>query len=207
MTRVKLKEWSKDQAKKYRWEILAALLIVGLINGISTNYTTKNDGLSFTITIGMSVLGFILSVGIASFMVNIINDKEHSIDMLFKKFDKTIGKTLLVYLLESIWIFLYTLLLIVPGIIKSISYSLVTYILADDNYSDKTASEVLKLSEEMMKGHKMDFFILQLSFIGWHLLAIFTLGILEIWVLPYHAVANTKFLYDIKTEYENSQNQ
>ena len=48
-----------------------------------------------------------------------------------------------------------------------------------------------------MNGHKMDFFVLQLSFIGWHILAVFTLGLLEIWIVPYQKTAETKFLYDI----------
>ena len=54
----------------------------------------------------------------------------------------------------------------------------------------------------MMMGHKMDYFVLTLSFIGWHILAIFTLGLLEIWIIPYEKVATTKFLLDVKEAYE-----
>lgn len=98
-----------------------------------------------------------------------------------------------------IWIVLYALLLIIPGIIKAISYSLVSYILARG--TNASASEVLDLSAKMMEGHKMDFFLLNLSFIGWHILGILTLGILELWIYPYQQTANAKFLNDIMENY------
>ena len=62
--------------------------------------------------------------------------------------------------------------------------------------------DILKKSQDMMQGHRMDLFILSLSFIGWHILAIFTFGLLELWILPYQKTAETKFLYDVKTAYE-----
>lgn len=99
-------------------------------------------------------------------------------------------------------VFLYYLLLIVPGIIKTISYSLVPYILVDD--PNMSSGDVLDLSAKMMNGHKMDYFKLGLSFIGWHLLAALTLGILEIWIAPYQATAMTKFLSEVKSEYEKT---
>ena len=108
----------------------------------------------------------------------------------------------MVFIHQFAMVLLYTLLLIIPGMIKALGYSLVPYILAND--SNMGSDEVLKLSEKMMKGHKMDLFIFSLSFIGWHLLAIFTLGILEIWIIPYQETATTKYLLDIKAEYENN---
>lgn len=64
--------------------------------------------------------------------------------------------------------------------------------------------DILKKSEEMMNGHKMDYFMLCLSFIGWHILAFFTCFILEIWVLPYQTVAQVKFLSDVKAASEGT---
>ena len=69
--------------------------------------------------------------------------------------------------------------------------------MADEKYNDTKIPELLKLSENMMKGHKMDFFLLNLSFIGWHIL-------LEIWVAPYQQIAVTKFLTDVKESYEQN---
>ena len=97
---------------------------------------------------------------------------------------------------------LWTLLLIVPGIIKAFAYALVPYLLSDDKYKDLGYREVLKKSEEMMNGHKMDYFVLNLSFIGWYLLVLPTLGLILIWLSPYVTTAQVKFLNDVKEDFE-----
>lgn len=85
---------------------------------------------------------------------------------------------------QSLWIFLWTLLFIIPGVIKSYSYRLVPYIIAEN--PDMDTKEVLMRSEQLMRGNKWKSFIYDLSFIGWYILNIFTCGILGIfWVRPY----------------------
>ena len=110
----------------------------------------------------------------------------------------------LVNLLQCVFIFLWALLLIVPGIIKAFAYSLVPFLLADDKYKDLGYKAVLQKSEEMMNGHKMDYFVFNLSFIGWALLIPFTFGLILIWLAPYYTTAKTKFLNDIKTSQEGA---
>ena len=88
----------------------------------------------------------------------------------------------------SLFVSLWTLLLVIPGFVKACAYSQTMYILAEDPSIGPMAA--IKQSQEMMKGHKMEYFKLCLSFIGWSILASFTLGILFIWLLPY---ANTTF--------------
>ena len=84
----------------------------------------------------------------------------------------------------NLWILLWTLLFIVPGIIKSYSYRLVPYILAEN--PDIDTNEALRRSEQLMSGNKWETFIYDLSFIGWYILSIFTCGILSVfWVSPY----------------------
>nr|WP_314630592.1 DUF975 family protein [uncultured Mogibacterium sp.] len=84
----------------------------------------------------------------------------------------------------NLWILLWTLLFIIPGIIKSYSYRLVPYILAEN--PDIDTNEALMRSEQLMRGNKWETFIYDLSFIGWYILSIFTCGILSIfWVQPY----------------------
>ena len=84
----------------------------------------------------------------------------------------------------NLWVLLWTLLFIVPGIIKSYSYRLVPYILAEN--PDIDTNEALRRSEQLMRGNKWETFIYDLSFIGWYILAIFTCGILSVfWVSPY----------------------
>ncbi len=88
-----------------------------------------------------------------------------------------------VLFLQELFVFLWSLLLIVPGIIKGYAYSQALLILTDN--PDIGAREALRRSEEMMMGHKLDLFLLELSFIGWHLLALVTLGLSYIYVSPY----------------------
>ena len=71
----------------------------------------------------------------------------------------------------------------IPGVIKAISYSQMFYLMADN--PEMTAAEAQAKSMELMNGHKAEYFVLQLSFIGWIFLAALTLGILYIWLLPY----------------------
>lgn len=87
-------------------------------------------------------------------------------------------------LVQSLLIVLFTCLLIVPGIVKAYEYRMVPYLLAD--HTEMSWRDALKKSKEMMQGNKMDTFILDLSFIGWGLLAVCTCGILAVfWVTPY----------------------
>jgi len=203
MTRGELKEWAKGKIKGHIWELLVPILVAGLLTGLTigakANYT---DG-KFEYFAGYN-LGFFLyfvEVGLTYFMVQFINDKEYAFSDLFK-FAKDYVRIFVVNLLQCIFVFLWTLLLIVPGIIKGFAYSLVSFLLADEKYSDLGYMDVLKKSDEMMKGHKMDLFVFELSYIGWWILAGFTLGILCIWLVPYYTTAKYKFLNDIKTGYE-----
>ena len=84
---------------------------------------------------------------------------------------------------QYLWVFLWTLLFIIPGIIKTIAYSQMYYIIAE--YKDVSVTKAMRISIEITKGHKWDLFLMYLSFLGWEILAAFTLGILNLWLLPY----------------------
>ena len=195
-----VKQWAKEKVKGKRLTILVVLIILSALSGYSV-VNDKDGLLSSLLSIAMSLLLFIVTVGYAKFMLNFVNDKEYNLNQLWSYFGdwKNLAT---VWIHETIMIFLYFLLLIVPGIVKTISYSLVPYILVDD--PNMSSGDVLDLSSKMMNGHKMDYFKLELSFIGWHLLAVLTLGILEIWIAPYQATAMTKFLSEVKSEYEKA---
>ena len=115
----------------------------------------------------------------------------------FKSWGHNVGGMLLM----SVYIFAWTLLLIVPGIIKSFAYVLTPFILTDK--PELSANEAIELSMKMMDGHKLDFFILCLGFIGWYLLSILTLCIGMLWVTPYMYTTMAAFYEDVKTEYES----
>ena len=142
-----------------------------------------------------------MEIGLIRYMTAFIKEQPHAFELLFSKF-KDWKQVITTYLHQFVIVFLWTLLFIVPGIIKGYAYSLVSYILAEN--PDISSKDALDLSEKMMNGHKGDLFAFQLSFIGWHLLAILTLGILEIWIMPYQQTATTKFLLDIKESYEKN---
>lgn len=100
--------------------------------------------------------------------------------------------------LSTIYIFLWTLLLIIPGIIKSYSYALTPYILVE--HPEMSANEAIEESMRLMDGHKFDMFYLQLSFIGWAILSILSLGLGFFWLIPYQMTAQAAFYRDIKNE-------
>lgn len=98
-------------------------------------------------------------------------------------------------LLVYVYTFLWTLLFIIPGIIKSYSYSMTYYIRCDN--PSYTATQAIKESQRIMKGNKMRLFCLQLSFIGWSILGALCLGVGVLWVSPYYKAAEAEFYRDI----------
>ena len=203
MNRAELKKWAKEKIKGHVGELFVALFIASILTNLSIGGNANFDNSKVEVSLGfpIGIIFYFVEVGLAYYMINFINNKKHELKDLFSYFND-FGRIFLTGLLESVITALWTLLLIVPGIIKAIAYSLVPLILADDKYKDLGFMDTLKKSEEMMKGHKADYFMLELSFIGWHILAAFTLGLLEIWIMPYQATAKYKFLNDIKTQYE-----
>ena len=108
------------------------------------------------------------------------------------------------YLLQCLYLFLWSLLLVIPGIIKAMSYSQVNFILHDE--PSLAYDKAIERSMAMMDGHKWEYFCLLLSFIGWHLLGIITFGIGYLWVIPYEVKACAFFYEDLKKEYAAKQN-
>ena len=123
---------------------------------------------------------------------------------MFKLAFGAYGRNLAAMLLMSVFTLLWTLLFIIPGVIKTIAYSLTPYILKD--FPELTPNQVINLSQKMMKGHKLDFFCLVLSFLGWALLCILTLGIGTLWLSPYVYTSFAAFYQDVKAEYEAKVN-
>lgn len=113
------------------------------------------------------------------------------------------GRYLGGFLLMCIYVFLWSLLLYIPGIIKMFSYSMTFYIMRDN--PEMSGEQAIRRSMEMMKGHKMELFLLSLSFIGWILLCIITLGIGYLWIYPYMFTAHAAFYEELKKDYENTQ--
>ena len=99
----------------------------------------------------------------------------------------------------NLFISLWSLLLIIPGIVKAYAYSMTFFILAENK--GMPVLEAITLSRKMMDGHKMDLFLLFLSFIGWFFLVVITFGIAGIWVYPYFYATVTNFYLSVKEDY------
>lgn len=109
---------------------------------------------------------------------------------------KNFGSAFLLNLLNAIFVFLWSLLLIIPGIIKAYAYSMSFYILRDN--PEMSAGDARRASIEMMQGNKWRYFCLMFSFIGWYLLSILTFGILFFWIIPYTETAKAEFYESLK---------
>ncbi len=205
MERAELKKWAKEKIKGHIWEILIPIIVAGILSSLTIGQkVTFDEGtLHFDGGVSLGLFFYFVQVGLALFMVKFVNGEKGEFKDLFY-YTKDYVRIFLTGLLETIFVFLWTLLLIVPGIIKGFAYSLVTLLLADEKYIDLGSRDILKKSEEMMRGHKMELFVFELSYIGWHFLAIFTLGLLEIWIVPYYTTAKYKFLDNIKKSNEQT---
>lgn len=121
----------------------------------------------------------------------------------FKK--GTYGNTVLTIFLRNLYTDLWTLLFIVPGVIKGYEYRMIPYLLADD--PNMPREDAFRISKEMMYGQKMDAFILDLSFIGWDLLSAVTFGLVGIfWVNPYKQATNAELFLSLRNQYFQKQN-
>lgn len=173
--REEIKEKSKMQLTG-RWGLVGGLyLLLGIIN-FAMGRIPIISWLAIFILTGPIVFGMY----VISFKVS--REEEVGMSDAFSGFTN-FGRALGMDLWMTLWIFLWTLLLIIPGIIKGYSYSMAFYILID--HPEMSVGEALKESMAITDGHKMDLFIMDLSFIGWGILSILTLGIGFFWLTPY----------------------
>ncbi len=141
---------------------------------------------------------------VVAFLENGRNGNEYKVNQLLEGF-YDYKRILLTFLLVGVYTLLWMLLFVIPGIIKSYSYSMTAYILKDN--PDLKYNGAIERSMAMMKGHKFDLFYLQLTFIGWGLLCLLTCGIGFLWLSPYMSSAMANFYEDVKAEFEEKNNR
>lgn len=139
------------------------------------------------------------TIGVATFSLSLARGEDARFEQVFKGFNN-FASALGLYFLMSIIVFLFMLLLIVPGVIRAIAYSMSYYIMADN--PEMGAMEVLDESKRMMDGYKMKYFRLLMRYFGLAILCIFTLGIGFLWLAPYIQVTNAKFYEDLRNNPE-----
>ena len=135
-----------------------------------------------------------MTLGLATFSLTLSRRQTASVSQLFAGFNEFV-RALVAYLLMVLFILLWFLLLIVPGIIAGLAYSQTFYILADDK--SIKPREAIRKSKAMMYGHKKKLFYLGLRFLGWVLLCILSAGIGFLWLIPYIQITMAKFYDDI----------
>ena len=215
-TRQEIKAIGKARFKSNYWNCVLALLLVTAVLGALSWFsggeevrqiTNGNPG-QVNVTLRYNAMSLInlliagpLTVGLNGFFVKNVRgaDEELTVTTPFKEAFQNYPRKLGGSLWMALFIFLWSLLLIIPGLIKTISYSMTQYILAD--CPEVKARDALKLSMRMMNGHKWECFVLLLSFIGWGILTILTLGILEVfYVGPYRNSSFAAYYLEIKRE-------
>ena len=141
------------------------------------------------------VLGGVVGVGYARFNLDLVDrQKEPEIGTLFGYF--TYWKTTAAAkFLQGLYVFLWSLLFVIPGIVAGYSYAMTGYILAE--HPELTASEAIEQSKQMMSGNRFRLFCLQFSFIGWDLLCALTLGLGNLWLRPYKQAAEAAFYREV----------
>lgn len=148
--------------------------------------------------IGAILLAGPLTAGAAFFFMKLYRQENVSLNDSFGGFSN-FSNNMVAGILVPIFTFLWSLLFFIPGIVKSFSYAMTFYILND--HPEYSATQAITESRKMMHGHKGELFVLYLSFLGWDLLSLLTLGILEIvYVAPYKAAAVAGFYDAIKGE-------
>ncbi|HHU95880.1 MAG: DUF975 family protein [Bacteroidota bacterium] len=181
---VELMRMAKESLKG-KWGLAAVTFLVYILLSMAS---------SIVPVVGPLLVGGPLALGLALFILSISRGQEADIAQLFKGFERFVV-AFVAMLLITLFVSLACLLLIVPGIILGIAYSMTFFILLDN--PDLTAVEAMKKSRELMYGFKWKFFCLSLRFIGWFLLCVITFGIASLWITPYLYVSYAKFYDDL----------
>lgn len=173
---------------------LVLIVVSGICSGL----------MSFVPVVGGLVAAFLLTPASWAYQATILRNyrggDEFEISGLLEGYQNDFQRLFTTLGLKLIYVYLWTLLLIIPGIIKAYAYAMTEFILEDDD--EVSNNEAIERSMQMMEGHKMELFLLDLSFIGWYILSILTLGIGFLWLSPYMKSARAAFYEDLK----NSQN-
>lgn len=190
--RYELKERAKTQLGKSifgsKW--LMALLVCVIFAAIASIAGTVTAGIVLFI-----IQGPISYAQQYIFLKQSRDNQDVDISDVAKGFTSDFGGNFMIFLMTTIFTFLWSLLLVIPGIIKALSYSMAYRVKIDHPEYDWRAC--ITESEKLMKGHKMEYFVLQLSFIGWLFVGAICFGIGTLWVAPYMEATNAHFYNEL----------
>lgn len=186
LLRYEIKKSARAKLSGKVWTVFAALLVAALIG----------EAGSIVLGIGVIITMPAMIVGSAMFCISVWREEEVEFGKIFRGFDN-LGRNIGGILLMGIFTWLWSLLFVIPGIIKALAYSMAPYIMADTNC---TAGEAIKKSMAITKGHKGKIFVMSLSFFWWYLLCAITFGLAYIYVGPYMAISYAGLYDELKKE-------
>ena len=164
---------------------IALAIILGIISGGVLAFITE-------------LLALPLYIGFISYILSLTREEEVSLTDIFQDYKK-IGLIVVTLIISYVLIIFGYILLIIPGIMIAFSLVMIGYLLADSKETSiSEARNIIRESIEMMNGYKLDYFIFELSFIGWYFLGAITFGIAYIYVIPYFTFANTLYYQRLK---------
>jgi len=188
-----------------KWLAGAAItLIFGillLLTGAFSVFNLNDEVIFSLLTILTAiVIGYPLQLGFTMVWLKVARHNSHpEVKDLFGAFNRRYHRSAMgTLLLMQIYTMLWTLLLIVPGIIKSIEYAMTPFIIADE--PELGCNEAIEKSMAMMRGHRWQLFKMYLGMIGWMILGVFTCYIAWLWIIPYYQTAYAKFYLALKEE-------
>ena len=168
--------------------------LTDLLNLLTASGGASAFGLGSVLALAGFIVGGVIELGYAQYLLKQNNRANFELRDLFSQFDR-FGQGFLQSFLRGLYIFLWSLLLIIPGIVKAYAYAMTPFIMAEN--PDMTANDAITASKELMDGHKGELFILGLTFIGWDILAALTLNIGHLALNPYKNAAYAAFYKDI----------
>lgn len=187
-------------ALENKWgNFVAITFVYGFIIGITQILSGDKDSPAILHLIGLVlfILALPLTWGFQTLFLGAVRGGEATAKDMFEGYNKELfSRVMTTTLLYYVYVFLWSLLLLIPGCIKSYSYAMTPYILKDNPEMKNNAA--IEESMRMMDGHKLELFMLDLSFIGWAILSILTCCIGFLWLVPYMNMARVNFYEDLK---------
>ena len=162
--------------------------------------------LSYVLALASLFIGGCLEFGLCTYFLNNARGQKNKSDLkpLLSGFTEDIGRNMIAGFLVSVFVMMWSLLFIIPGVVKGYAYSMTFFIMRDN--PNISAYDAMKESEKMMKGYKMKAFLLDLSFIGWIFVGVLCLGVGILWVAPYMIAAKTELYEHIRANAQNAVN-
>ena len=179
---------------KSKWMMM--LVVCGILPFIQTVTTA-----TVLATVAIIVLYGPFHYGMARTQIECVENKKWDILRVFCGFSEDFGQSVLLGFLQNLFTALWSMLLIIPGIVKSYAYAMAFYIRQEKDGVNKEAVDCITESRMMMNGHKWQLFCLDLSFIGWYIVGALCFGVGTFFVVPYHQVARANFYEALKAEY------